>query len=300
MRKTSIAIAAALAVGTSAYASTLVDDGFETSEGFTTGALFDGWKGSAGNQGGWYGQYYFNSSLGGATANVSSAQGHNSSQSVEIPKQSYFYNFTSRPFEEISSGTATFTWWVYLDSVDTSNKNNTNNLIVNLWDRFDPSGDPYGSGSPNHGTARLGPRLYDGSNDYGGLVNSDSPHTWRVRTGEDPVVQEFIGTDISAAQQWNGYRVTVDVENATFDFDINAGDNGWVQYGAGLKLYDYAKTGPVIIDEIAWYQLSGGNYFHNDSVNAYLDDVSVVLSPEPASLALLGLGGLAMLKRRRV
>ena len=35
------------------------------------------------------------------------------------------------------------------------------------------------------------------------------------------------------------------------------------------------------------------------NVNAWFDDVSIIGVPEPGSLALLGLGGLAMLIRRR-
>ena len=300
MRKTSIAIAAVLAVGTSAYASTLIDHGFESSQGFTVGNGISGWYGDAGNLGGsagWYGQTYTNSTAGSTKATVSTAQSHSGQASLEIPKQSYYYNYAAIHFDEISSGTATATWWVYLDSNGTDNKNNANGLLLAALDRFDPDGAAYSGDTGTWGRGP-GPRMYDLGNDYGGQVNSDTPHSINMYTGGSPAGVTVVGTDIAKAGVWNGYQVVMDIGNGSYDFLVNAGDTSWTQYLTGTLMYN--QVGPTLIDTFQFYQLSGSNYFHNDSVNAYIDDFSIVLSPEPASLALLGLGGLAMLKRRRV
>lgn len=298
MRKTCISFLTVFAIATSAYASELANDGFEVSEGFTTGQLTTGWRGEAGNQGNWYGQFYTQTNVGSANFLVSSNQSRSGSQSVEIPKQGYYYNFLAYDFPEQSTGTVTFCWWLYLDSVDTANKNNTNGLLVNILDRFDPDDVAYSAASGTWSRGP-GPRIYDYGTDYGGQVDSDTPNSYRMWTGESPAVQEILTTGIAAAGQWNGYQVVVDVDAGTHDFLANAGDTGWTQYFTGIAMYNQSGS-PTLLDTWQGYQLSGSNYFHNDSTSVYLDDFLITVSPEPASLALLGLGGLALLRRRRV
>ncbi|MBI4578540.1 MAG: PEP-CTERM sorting domain-containing protein [Planctomycetes bacterium] len=74
---------------------------------------------------------------------------------------------------------------------------------------------------------------------------------------------------------------------------------GWMEWyfdGVLYDSFDYSARvsgGPVDAAVIEW----DNNASHNDEI--YYDDVKAGTIPEPATLLLLGLGGLLSLRRRR-
>jgi hypothetical protein len=95
-----------------------------------------------------------------------------------------------------------------------------------------------------------------------------------------------------ARNTWNTYAMILNYGNQTFDFEVN----GVVQNVAPLPFITGAGVGAdATLGDFDLFVTAPGN----DS--AYFDNVSVTSStvPEPATLSLLALGGLAGLRRQR-
>lgn len=91
------------------------------------------------------------------------------------------------------------------------------------------------------------------------------------------------GNDDALAVLWNGGLIdTLDAQAST----LNALD--W-------KYYSYTMTATSETSTLTFGDAVVGQFYNG----AYLDDVSVTLVPTPGSLALLGLGRLALGRRRR-
>jgi len=277
----------------------LLSAGFETGEGYTDSsdgsdeALVVGYLGdtSGGNQQGWYGEQYYNKAISTNMGVVSDDQAHSGTQSLKIPLEDYFYDYYRHPLEEKTSGTTTIQWYQYLERVDTEDGHLANNLQVELIDRFDTNGV-----APGNEYAYRGPGPYfQCGTEYGAAGHSED--IYRLRTTGDPSTVEITRTGITAEGAWVGLKAVVDLDAATYDFYSDTG-SGFVQETNDLKLRTWSDTDPPLLDSFSLYQLCGSNYFTGTTAS-YIDDISITWVPEPATIGLLLVGGLAILRRRR-
>lgn len=116
-------------------------------------------------------------------------------------------------------------------------------------------------------------------------------------------------TDIEAILRSQGqepfYQVEGEIYWLVVNVNIEAGgadlEIGWKT--ADVERYPDQYNGTHYMDDAVWWDSSGANPgWHplKDPENQEISlDLAFVITPEPASMALFGLGGLLMLKRRR-
>lgn len=89
---------------------------------------------------------------------------------------------------------------------------------------------------------------------------------------------------------WHRFQVVLDGTNATFTLDLNSDGNI-----NATEVVPVAFNAAYPLDII---RLGGPSDYSSAGGGVNFDNVSLEVIPEPASLALLGLGGLAMLGRK--
>lgn len=115
----------------------------------------------------------------------------------------------------------------------------------------------------------------------------------------------FAGEIVSGAtpgSYWFGNDAEGDGFNSSKDahFDLTIGASGWSVYTTKLDGTE-AQTGSLAtydggtFTDLAYVTVTG----ESSSAGGFFDNLTIVAVPEPSSAALLGLGGLALLRRRR-
>jgi hypothetical protein len=292
-----------------ANGETLLSAGFEASGGYSDASggdveLAPGTFGGGSNQLGWYSQFYiYPTSAASGQYYVTDDQAATGTQSVKFLQPSYYYNYLRHKITEKSTGIVTAQWAQYLQTVDTEVGRNTNSLQVELQDGYDTSDAAYGP-TPSKGPGGH----WSGYNDRQSQVSAASPDSYTVMSGSDeyPADRKVVtSTGMGAEATWVTYKTVLDLDAGTYDF--------YVDSGSGLVLVDSdamrdgSPGNGFTLDLISFTEFGAGssadanntNYFHNPTTFAYIDDVLVTWVPEPVTMALLALGGLGVLIRRK-
>ncbi|MDP7162691.1 MAG: PEP-CTERM sorting domain-containing protein [Phycisphaerae bacterium] len=292
-----------------ANGETLLSAGFEVSGGYSDASgsdveLAPQIYGGGSNQLEWYSQFYiYPTSAASGQFMVTNDLAATGTQSVKFLQPSYYYNYLRHKITEKSTGIVTAQWAQYLQTVDTAVGRNTNSLQVELLDGYDTSDAAYGP-SPSKGPGGL----WSGYNDRQSQVSAASPDSYTLMYGTDayPLDRKIVtSTSMGAEATWVTYKTVLDLDAGTYDF--------YADSGSGLVLVDSdaIREGSVgegfTLDVISFTEFGAGssedanntNYFYNPTTFAYIDDILVTWVPEPVTMALLTLGGLGVLIRRK-
>lgn len=101
------------------------------------------------------------------------------------------------------------------------------------------------------------------------------------------------GTGAWPTDNWMNVTVTIDEINSKWGFNITQADGATsVASASGLAWHQAMGT----FNQLELYASTVGNH---DGINIGVDDVKISSVPEPATLGLLGLGGIMLLARRQ-
>ncbi len=153
-----------------------------------------------------------------------------------------------------------------------------------------------GTGSPLYGSSGAS------GNDVLRITNTTTPFTSAL-IGANTVSAYFTVTSVANADLFKGAFYTdansdflTTIQSATFNYYVK-GDGAGTHAFNGVNYYTATEFDPTL--SFTFATLAENADFGNGTVNGYVTQFSAVV-PEPAALALFALGGLALLRRRRV
>lgn len=172
---------------------------------------------------------------------------------------------------------------------------------------FDEPGGPTGSNVPNNSWAGA-PWYITNFMSGDGVVNEVADHSTLTGQGTNSYlgpwgIQMHFANDMTqfSFQGWDDSGPSTPFGGGAVALAINDGDENnpvgiWAGTpawgGVGNSWFNITTTGGSVFDEVRFY----GNGFFPQAI---VDNISWTNVPEPSSLAALGLGALAMLRRRK-
>ncbi len=169
--------------------------------------------------------------------------------------------------------------------------------FVGLWEAFSGSGDPLGTNPlsmpstdmPFAGAQHLALDIDNVANSFAGLFQD-------VPVAAGTLVEYSVYHKALAGSNGQGIEARIEYRDSVTDTEISRTANMTpASLGTDYELFSFQDTVPVGADTARWVyaiQSFGGPA----TQKVYVDNAS--LTPEPATAALLGVGGLLMLRRR--
>ena len=152
-------------------------------------------------------------------------------------------------------------------------------------------------------------------------ANGDYAHGWTTDQTTAPWIKVDLGATVAVGKMyvWNGAppakdwgAQTVDIYYATTDPGVNVNDSeaafnpaGWTLWNSGVTFAQHAGSGSYLPTDAFDLNVTAGYIALNITAtyaginNASIAELQFEQVPEPSSLSLLAIGGLALLRRRR-
>ena len=122
----------------------------------------------------------------------------------------------------------------------------------------------------------------------GAMVASHRGEFTKMDTGDDYFARDDFDYWIEG--------IDINLDAGTYWFTLRNEDGG----GAGTNYWMTSDIGPDGVgSDFGWFSLDGGNTFQPEGGDPWNHAFVVTGIPEPSTCLLLGLGGLALLRRRR-
>lgn len=138
-------------------------------------------------------------------------------------------------------------------------------------------------------------------NVYSGLELTNGGTDFNVQLGTVYGGPELTATNVAGGADSLTFATTASVKRYVIqiDFDDTNGDS-YTLYEDGVSLGSRSNVGDLSFDTVGFGNfITGGTLVHGDNLVIATTFNEAALIPEPGSLALLGLGGLVTLLRRR-
>lgn len=165
---------------------------------------------------------------------------------------------------------------------------------ITLFDKWDPGQGPTGQWSVQNPGPNENILYMDklGQSKAGGLDAYNTVRIWEASTTIS--TSEVLGGVIELPASGAGVRAWIRIWDASAGATVDVADNWGVS--DGTNYYYYA---PQQIDPGDWVMFGIGHTGADQGSDGLMQEWHVHVTPEPAALALFGLGGLALIRRKR-